>query len=284
MPTGKRSSVRMRQPVRLKSLMRPRSRDAILTRKITAVVSTASRDVSRRSRRSGFACGGLSTCVFSADSMAITACIPEKSVPSSLFPGIYWNRLHSFTALQAVINVKVAGGSQRLVVEINVAGQLLQLFAEPVNRMQLAGCCRKLILGRFDELLMASVQQPGHPAPNQHSRMHGEGNRRRFICRSHQNCPGPMLAHQHAACDFVCGRHIEGVRAQLLQNLLKVRFAGLSSQGGLPVCEDMKLLSAESSRICNLAYPISHTRSAHRNSHQGRGFAGKGKPHLRIGL
>jgi hypothetical protein len=56
------------------------------------------------------------------------------------------------------------------------------------------------------------------------------------------------------------------VRAQPLQNLIKVRIAGLSAQGSLPVCEDMKLLSAESSRICNLAHPISHTRSADRNS------------------
>ena len=47
--------------------------------------------------------------------------------------------MRGFTALQAVIQVQVACGPERLVVKVYGPGHLLQLFAEEVNRLQLAG-------------------------------------------------------------------------------------------------------------------------------------------------
>ena len=138
--------------------------------------------------------------------------------------------MRGFTALEAVIDVQIARGSQRLVIQIDGAGHLLQFFAEQVNRLQLAGRGGSFKFGGLQELLVAAVQQPGHLASHQRSGPKSKSCRRAvlslgWVCGRHQNCPGPVLTYQHAACDSGPVRHIEGMCAQGLQNLVKIWIA-----------------------------------------------------------
>jgi len=124
--------------------------------------------------------------------------------------------------------------------------------------VQVGGRGRKLKLGRFNELLIAAVQQSGHLAIRQNSGGYGKSNRRvvRFgagieLRPSHENRASPVLANQNAACNFGVRRHIEGVRAQGVKSLIEVRITGFSAHGCLPVCEDVEERS--SLVISNLA-------------------------------
>ena len=99
-------------------------------------------------------------------------------------------------------------------------------------------------MGCLNELLVAPVQQARHFAVHQRSRMHGQGCLRvpnRILgLDGNQHGRGPMLAHQHAACDSGEGSNIKRMGAQDLQRLIEVRIAGFSGHGRFPVCEDIE--------------------------------------------
>jgi hypothetical protein len=77
----------------------------------------------------------------------------------------------------------------------------------------------------------------------------------------HQNRPGSMLGHQHAPCNFVPRRHIEGMCAQGLQRLIIAPSTGLWAHGSLPVCGNRPAGHGRVFRSPAPVHSISHTRS-----------------------
>src|SRR5581483_2198897 len=79
------------------------------------------------------------------------------------------------SALEPVVLVQITGGSQRLIVEADCAGNLFQFLAKCMDCLQLGRRGGNLILGCLNELLLAAVQQATDLSPDHQTRTDGEG-------------------------------------------------------------------------------------------------------------
>ena len=87
-------------------------------------------------------------------------------IPGQL-PGTDGCGLLVIPPLQAVVFVEITRRAQRLVIKTDIAQQRLYFFTERMDSLQLARRCGQLVLGAFNELLIAAIEQPSHFAAHQ---------------------------------------------------------------------------------------------------------------------
>ena len=93
--------------------------------------------------------------------------------------------------------------------------------------MQLAGRGGQLVLGCLNELLIAAVEQPRHLEPHQDSGVFGESSGAgEGVVGWHQDRSRTILAHQLPAGNPGERGNLECMRAECVNNLVKVGRAG----------------------------------------------------------
>ena len=157
-------------------------------------------------------------------------------------PGGGLGGLGRFPALEAVVLIEIAGGAERLVVEADAAGDLGEFFGEEVNGLKDGGGSWNLEVGVGEELLVASIDEPGYFSADQSAGAFIVGGgtgifgmvSRNSIARGGDDNGGcTMFGDEHGTLDAGKGRDLKSVGAKDLKRLIEVRIAGLGGHDDL---------------------------------------------------
>src|SRR5262249_1897825 len=119
-----------------------------------------------------------------------------------------------------IVQIPVAGGAKRFVIETRAANQFFQLSAEALDRLQLLGGCGQLELLSGDKFLIPAIEQSRYFAVDQRP---GAAQELRAGIPPRQHSTRTKLAHQDATRWIVQVIGLKSMIAKCFDELVKSR-------------------------------------------------------------